>query len=174
MNEEMLQRDEHWMRRAIVLAQRAADLGEVPVGAVLVDENNHIVGEGFNTPIADHDPSAHAEMNALRQAAAHLRNYRVVNTTLYVTLEPCAMCAGLIVHSRVARVVFGAWDEKSGAGGSVMDILQHPALNHQVDVTGGVLSEQCSQMLSAFFRQRRQEKKQAKLARQAKTPGQDQ
>ncbi|MEW9797621.1 tRNA adenosine(34) deaminase TadA [Alteromonas sp. CYL-A6] len=174
MSEQILNTDEFWMHHALSLADKAAELGEVPVGAVVVSQDNQVLGEGWNTPIGDHDPSAHAEMNALRQAAQRLQNYRVVGTTLYVTLEPCPMCAGLLVHSRVSRVVFGAWDAKSGAAGSVMNLLNHPDLNHQVEITGGVLQTACSDMISAFFRRRRQEKKREKEALRAMKPAPDQ
>lgn len=140
------------------LAARAETAGEVPVGAVLV-QDNEILAEGWNQPIATHDPSAHAEMLALRAATAKLANYRLPqNTTLYVTLEPCAMCAGTLVHARVGRVVFGAADPKSGAVGSALQVLQHPALNHQPDVTGGVLADECGEQLRGFFRARRQKR----------------
>lgn len=140
------------------LAGRAEANGEVPVGAVVV-KGGQIVGEGFNGCIGLHDPSAHAEMLALRQAGQQLQNYRLVDCTLYVTLEPCAMCAGLLVHSRVQRLVYGAADAKAGACGSVFDLVRHPQLNHQLEVTGGVLAAQCSEQLSAFFRRRRAEQK---------------
>ncbi|QJR81791.1 tRNA adenosine(34) deaminase TadA [Alteromonas pelagimontana] len=156
MNEENHYIDEKWMRHALTLAARAEALGEVPVGAVVVIDNS-VVGEGWNASITEHDPSAHAEMRALRAAAREIENYRVVDATLYVTLEPCSMCAGLLVHARVKRVVFGAYDLKTGAAGSVMQLLQHPQLNHQIDVQGGVLADTCGGMISAFFRRRRKE-----------------
>lgn len=167
------QDDEFWMQHALTLADRAEAQGEVPVGAVVV-KDDEILGEGWNSPITDNDPTAHAELRALKAAAQKVQNYRVVDATLYVTLEPCAMCAGLIVHARVKRVVFGAWDTKTGAAGSVMQLLQHPALNHQVEITGGVMAEACGDKLSAFFKRRREEKKQAKqVAREAAMkPGQ--
>ena len=158
--------DLRWMRHALRLADKAQAIGEVPVGACVVF-NNTVIGEGWNTPITDCDPSAHAEMNAVRMAARHRQNYRVVDATLYVTLEPCSMCAGMLVHARIKRVVFGAWDAKTGAAGSVMNLLQHPALNHQPDVLPGVLSEECANKISAFFKQRRNEIKQAKKAKKA-------
>lgn len=154
--------DEYWMRYALSLAEQAERAGEIPVGAVLV-QNNQIIGEGWNRSIAEHDPSAHAEMVAVRQGALHLQNYRLLDTTLYVTLEPCAMCAGLMVHSRIRRLVFGAYDAKTGAVGSVINLVQHPMLNHQLAVTGGVLANECGEKLSMFFRQRRQQHKQLKL-----------
>jgi tRNA(adenine34) deaminase len=146
--------DETWMQRAIALAALAQEHGEVPVGAVLVLDNT-VIGEGYNRPIQQHDPSAHAEIQAIRQACLQQRNYRLPNTTLYITLEPCAMCAGAIVHARIARVVFGAFDARAGAAGSVMNLLQHAALNHQVDIHGGLLEEVCANMLKQFFRARR-------------------
>ena len=150
--------DEYWMRHAMQLARRAWDEGEVPVGAVLVHEGR-VIGEGWNRPIGHHDPTAHAEIMALRQGGKVLENYRLLNTTLYVTLEPCVMCAGAMVHSRIGRVVFGARDEKTGAAGSLMDVLGHPGMNHQIHITEGILAEECAGMLSDFFRQRRAEKK---------------
>lgn len=147
-------RDEVFMRHALMLARRARRAGEVPVGAVLVHEDR-IVGEGWNRPIATHDPSAHAEMVALREAARRLGNYRLGGTTLYVTLEPCVMCAGAIVHARVARLVFGAADPKAGAVSSVYDVIAAPRLNHRVEWTGGVCAEACGALLREFFRERR-------------------
>jgi len=126
----------------------------VPVGAVLV-RGESVLGEGWNQPIAAHDPSAHAEMVALRAAAARAANYRLPGTTLYVTLEPCAMCAGALVHARVARVVFGARDPRAGAGGSVLNLLQHPALNHRTEITAGVAEQAAAALLLRFFRARR-------------------
>ncbi|WP_338885536.1 tRNA adenosine(34) deaminase TadA [Xenorhabdus sp. TH1] len=146
------------MRRAIDLAMQAQAKGEIPVGAVLVADNK-VIAEGFNHPITDHDPTAHAEIIALRQGGRQLQNYRLLNTTLYVTLEPCVMCAGAMVHSRIQRLVYGASDMKTGAAGSLMDILRHPGMNHQIDIIGGVLAEECSTMLSAFFKQRREQHK---------------
>jgi tRNA(adenine34) deaminase len=138
------------MRRALELAARAEADGEVPVGAVLV-KNETVVAEGWNRPIAVHDPTAHAEIEALRNGARALQSYRLTGTTLYVTLEPCPMCAAAIVHARVERVVFGAWDPRIGAAGSVFDLLNAPALNHRVDAFGGVLGEECGERLRAFF-----------------------
>lgn len=143
------------------LAERAEQQGEVPVGAVLV-HNGKVLGEGWNQMISQSDPSAHAEMQAVRAAAAALGNYRLLDTTLYVTLEPCSMCAGMLVHSRIKRLVFGASDYKTGAAGSVMDLVRHPQLNHQLEVTAGVLAAECSTQLSAFFQRRRQEQKAAR------------
>ncbi len=145
---------EYWMRHALMLAQRAWDEGEVPVGAVLV-HNNRVIGEGWNRPIGHHDPTAHAEIMALRQGGLVLQNYRLLDTTLYVTLEPCVMCAGAMVHGRIGTLVFGARDLKTGAAGSLMDVLHHPGMNHRVEIVEGTLSDECSGMLSEFFRQRR-------------------
>jgi len=142
------------MRRAIELAYQAEAMGEVPIGAVVVS-NDTIVGEGWNQPIVSRDPTAHAEIIALRAAAAHLRNYRLPGTTLYVTLEPCSMCAGAIVHARIGRVVFGAADPKAGAGGSVVNLLNFDRLNHRAEVTGGVLGDECAAQLKAFFQAKR-------------------
>ena len=143
-------RDERWMRRALVQAERAANAHEVPVGAVVV-LNNEIIGTGRNQPLGTHDPTAHAEVVALRDAAQNLQNYRLSGTTLYVTLEPCLMCAGAIIQARVERVVFGAFDEKAGAVGSTANLLQSPIANHQCRVTSGVLRDECSAVLEQFF-----------------------
>ena len=144
-----------FMQRAIALAEVAQQAGEVPVGALLV-RDGEIIGEGWNRPIGTHDPSAHAEIIALRDAAARVQNYRLSGTTLYVTLEPCPMCAGAIIHARVARVVFGASDPRGGAAGSVFDLLPSDhRFNHRVGVDGGVLADICSDQLRAFFRSRR-------------------
>jgi tRNA(adenine34) deaminase len=142
------------MRQALALAERAEAIDEVPVGALLVREDR-VLGAGFNTMIRDRDPSAHAEINALRMAARAEDNYRLPGSTLYVTLEPCSMCAGAIVLARIERVVFAATDPRTGAAGSVFRILDHPDLNHRCLVQGGVLAEQSSAMLKAFFRRRR-------------------
>jgi len=157
---------ERWMRHALTLAQRAWDEGEVPVGAVLVYQNQ-VIGEGWNRPIGRHDPTAHAEIMALRQGGLVLQNYRLIDTTLYVTLEPCVMCAGAMVHSRIGQLVFGARDAKTGAAGSLIDVLHHPGMNHRVDITEGVLAESCSAMLSDFFRHRREQKKALRRAAQS-------
>lgn len=146
--------DHHWMGRALTLAARAATLGEVPVGAVLLGDNQ-LLAEAHNRPILDCDPTAHAEILALRRAAARVGNYRLPGTTLYVTLEPCPMCAGALIHARVERVVYAARDPRTGAAGSVFELLQSPWLNHRTRVTHGPLSEQSGQMLRIFFRQRR-------------------
>lgn len=154
MNDDSCHQDLAWMTRALTLAERAEAIGEVPVGAVLVGEGR-VLGEGFNTMIRDRDPSAHAEINALRMAGQAQDNYRLPGSTLYVTLEPCSMCAGAIVLARVERVVFAASDPRTGAAGSVFQILDHPELNHRCRVEGGLLSEASSAMLKAFFRKRR-------------------
>ncbi|QEY61521.1 tRNA adenosine(34) deaminase TadA [Metapseudomonas lalkuanensis] len=151
-------RDEYFMREALALALQGAALGEVPVGAVLVKEGE-IVGRGFNCPISGHDPSAHAEMVAVRDAASRLENYRLVGSTLYVTLEPCSMCAGLIVHSRITRVVYGATEPKAGVAVSRGQFFDQEFLNHRVLVEGGVLAQECSEMLSSFFQARRAARK---------------
>ncbi len=158
----MTKNDQQFMQRAIELAQQAEAINEIPVGAVVVYQDN-IIGEGFNQSISLNDPSAHAEMLAIRQAGKTLNNYRLLNCTLYVTLEPCAMCAGLLVHSRIKRLVFGADDAKTGSAGSVFNLVASEKLNHQIEVFGGVMAEQCSAMLSAFFKRRRKEIKAAKL-----------
>ncbi|MFC6377856.1 tRNA adenosine(34) deaminase TadA [Tatumella terrea] len=150
--------DEYWMRYAMTLATRAQENNEVPVGAVLV-QGGEVIAEGWNHPIGDHDPTAHAEMMALRNGGKALENYRLLDTTLYVTLEPCTMCAGAMIHSRISRLVYGARDAKTGAAGSLLDILHHPGMNHRIVVKGGVLAEACANQLSEFFRQRRAQKK---------------
>jgi tRNA(adenine34) deaminase len=142
------------MRRALLLARRAADEGEVPVGALVVVDNE-IIGEGWNRPIASSDPTAHAEIVALRAGAACVSNYRLGNATLYATLEPCAMCIGAVLNARVKRVVFGAWDAKAGACGSVIDLPREPRLGQSVDVFGGVCSEEAAALLRQFFESRR-------------------
>jgi tRNA(adenine34) deaminase len=146
--------DERFMRRALELARHAETLGEVPVGAVVVHDTE-IIGEGWNQPVTSNDPTAHAEIMALRAAAQRARNYRLTDTTLYVTLEPCAMCAGAIVHARIGRVVFGAPDPKAGAGGSVFNLLANERLNHRASVQGGVLAEESARLLQGFFQGRR-------------------
>ncbi len=146
--------DEFYMREAMSLAQAAECLGEVPVGAVVV-KDGQIVGRGFNSPIGEHDPTAHAEIAALRDAARNLGNYRLPGCTLYVTLEPCAMCAGAILHARIARVIYGARDAKTGVHGSVVDLFAVERLNHHTSIEGGVLAAECGAMLSTFFAARR-------------------
>lgn len=149
--------DEDFMRMAITLAQAAASQGEVPVGAVIV-KNGEVIGRGQNAPISLNDPTAHAEIQAMRQAAQHLGNYRLVDCTLYVTLEPCAMCSGAIQHARIARLVYGASDLKTGCCGSVVDLMAEQKLNHHCEVTQAVMAEECGTLLSTFFKQRRLEK----------------
>lgn len=146
--------DEEYMQLALQLARQGADAGEVPVGALVVCDGE-IVGRGYNAPISRHDPSAHAEIQAMREAAQALGNYRLVGCTLYVTLEPCAMCAGAIQHARIARLVYGAADPKTGACGSVVDLMQEARLNHHCEVQGDVLAESCGSLLSEFFATRR-------------------
>ena len=143
------------MRLAIEQAHAAQAQGEVPVGAVVVDSRGDVLGVGFNRTIQDHDPTGHAEIVALRAAAQHLANYRLPDATLYVTLEPCAMCMGAIMHARLARVVFAASDPKTGACGSVINLPQESRLNHHTEVIGGVLGQECGETLREFFRQRR-------------------
>lgn len=149
--------DETFMREALSLARQAWAEGEVPVGAVVV-KDGAIIGRGFNRPISGHDPTAHAEIQAMRAAAQHLGNYRLPGCTLYVTIEPCTMCAGAIIHARIARVVYGARDAKTGAHGSVVDLFAEPRLNFHAEVLGGVLAEDCGKMLSDFFAERRAQK----------------
>lgn len=146
--------DEQYMRRALELAKRASDSGEVPVGVVLV-RDGEIVGEGWNQPIGRCDPTAHAEVMALRDAGKHCNNYRLLDTTLYVTLEPCVMCVGAMVHARVGRLVFGAWDPKSGGVCSVGGLLDNFPFNHKIIWQGGILAEVCGELLRAFFADRR-------------------
>ena len=146
--------DRQFMKQALEQAQLAALAGEVPVGAILV-RDGQVISKGFNKPITNHDPSAHAEMLALRQAALAEQNYRLPGTTLYVTLEPCTMCAGAILHARVDRIVYGAPDPKTGAAGSVMDVFSSKQINHQTIVNGGIMAEECGQLLKTFFKERR-------------------
>ncbi|MFT5281879.1 MAG: tRNA(adenine34) deaminase [Kangiellaceae bacterium] len=153
----------YFMEKAIEQAKLAEQIGEIPVGAVVV-LNQHIIGAGYNRSISEKDPSLHAEMVAIRNAAKTLGNYRLIDASIYVTLEPCSMCAGLLVHSRLKQLVFGAHDLKTGAAGSVMNIVQHDALNHKVDVVSGVLGDICSEHLSQFFSARRAQKKAHKAA----------
>lgn len=146
--------DQQWMREALACAEQAQALDEVPVGAVVV-LNNHVIARGFNQPISHHDPTAHAEIVALRAAAQVIGNYRLLDTTLYITLEPCAMCAGAIIHARVKRVVFGAIDTRGGAVQSILRLFDAPQLNHRVVYEGGVLEKECGDLLRAFFQARR-------------------
>jgi len=149
--------DIEYMQIALQLAQEAAAAGEVPVGAIIV-KHGQIIGRGYNAPITMHDPSAHAEIRAIRDAARHLGNYRLVDCTLYVTLEPCAMCSGAIQHARIAKVFYGASDPKTGACGSVVNLMAEPKLNHHTEISGGLLAEQCGATLSTFFAARRKSK----------------
>jgi len=151
--------DEFYMREALSMARSAECLGEVPVGAIVVLDGD-IVGRGFNSPIGKSDPTAHAEIAALRDAARKLENYRLPGCELFVTLEPCAMCAGAILHSRIARVIYGARDHKTGVHGSVVDLFAVERLNHHTEVVGGVLADECGQMLSSFFAGRRAKREQ--------------
>jgi tRNA(adenine34) deaminase len=146
--------DELWMQEALREAQRALALGEVPVGAVVVREGR-IIGRGCNQPISANDPTAHAEVLALREAARSIGNYRLPDCDLYVTVEPCAMCAGAIIHARIRRLIYGADDPKAGAVHSILQVLNHPKLNHQVEITPGVLASRCMDLLQTFFRERR-------------------
>lgn len=146
--------DEIYMQRALELAEQAQNADEVPVGAVLVMDDK-IVGEGYNQVISLSDPSAHAEAQAIRSAGQAIDNYRLVNATLYVTLEPCAMCAGLITHARVKRLVFGATDPRTGATGTAIEVINHASMNHKVEVHSGVMAEECGDILRRFFRARR-------------------
>jgi tRNA(adenine34) deaminase len=149
-----LSRDEAWMRHALELAARAEAEGEVPVGALVV-RDDLVLGEGWNQPVALRDPTAHAEVLAMRSAALKVGDYRLGGATLYVTLEPCPMCAAAIAHARIDRLVFGAWDPRQGAAGSAFNLVAAPALNHRVDAFGGVLSEECGALLRRFFADRR-------------------
>jgi tRNA(adenine34) deaminase len=149
-----MRQDEPYLKLALAQARLAAEAGEVPVGAIVVFENE-IVGRGRNAVLGSNDPTAHAEIVALREAALRLKNYRLTGCELYTTLEPCAMCAGAIIHARIARLVYGAADPKAGAAGSALDVINHPKLNHQPQVVGGVMAEECGELLRAFFRERR-------------------
>ena len=145
---------EQWMRRAYELAVKARDNDEVPVGAVIVLDDR-IIGEGWNQPISSNDPTAHAEVIALKQAGKHINNYRLPGATMYVTLEPCAMCAGALVHARLAKLVYATDEPKSGACGSVLDITRHDALNHNVEIECGTMQDECRKLLQDFFQQKR-------------------
>jgi len=150
--------DHQFMAKAYQLAQQAEAIDEIPVGAVVV-ANGEIIGEGFNQSILLNDPSAHAEMLAVRNAGEKIENYRLLDCTLYVTLEPCTMCAGLLIHSRIKRLVFATTDLKTGAAGSAFDLVTHEKHNHRIDITTGIMKEACSTLLSDFFKRRRAEKK---------------
>ncbi len=152
---------QHWMEKALALATKAEALGEVPVGAILV-KDNQIIGEGFNQSILNHDPTAHAEIIAMREAGKKVENYRLVDTTLYITLEPCAMCAMAMVHARIKRVVYATREPRTGAAGSLYQLLQHQGHNHQIEIIDGVLREQSAEMLTLFFRTKREKLKQTK------------
>ncbi|WP_299976174.1 tRNA adenosine(34) deaminase TadA [uncultured Pseudoteredinibacter sp.] len=156
------EQDQYWMRYCLRLAEQGAQLGEVPVGAVLV-QNNRLLAEAFNQPIGRCDPCAHAEILVLREGGEKLKNYRLSNTSLYVSLEPCSMCAGALVHARVERLIYGASEPKAGAIESQANFLGSDYLNHRVSCVGGVLAQEASEQLSAFFKRRRKEKKAAKL-----------
>lgn len=146
--------NESYLALALAQARLAAEAGEVPVGAIIVFEDE-IVGRGRNAVLGSNDPTAHAEIVALREAALRLSNYRLTGCELYTTLEPCSMCAGAIIHARIARLVYGAADPKAGAAGSALDVINHPKLNHQLQLIGGVMAEECGELLRAFFRERR-------------------
>ena len=158
---EQQNNDQKWIKYALSLADRAEALGEIPVGAVLV-KDNRVIAEGWNLSISSHDACAHAEVVTLREAGKIINNYRLLDCTLYVTLEPCPMCAGALVHARVKRLVYGAADYKTGAAGSVFNLLQNDKLNHQVEITAGVLAELCAAKISTFFKGRRLQKKELK------------
>lgn len=150
--------DEYYMARALELAKQGQALGEVPVGAIIV-KDGQIIGEGFNQPISSHDPTAHAEIVALRDAALRIENYRLIDCTLYVTIEPCTMCAGSLIHARIKRLVFGATEPKAGVVGSNDNALLLPHFNHAIEVVAGVLADQCSRLMSDFFAARRAARK---------------
>lgn len=156
--------DTQWMTYALQLAAKGEAIGEVPVGAVIVQDDK-ILGEGFNQPISSHDPTAHAEIIALRQAASQVQNYRLVGSTIYVTLEPCTMCVGALVHARIARLVFGTTETKAGAVVSKSQLLDNDYFNHRVDYVGGLMAQQCQHQLSDFFATRREQKRKEKLER---------
>lgn len=158
-NLSLSEQDRHFMQHALALADRAEQAGEIPVGAVVVNPQGEIIGEGWNLAINNSDPSAHAEIQAIRMAAAEIQNYRLIDCTLYVTLEPCPMCAGAILHSRIGRLVFGAMDYKTGAVGSRYHLFEDYKMNHAVEIQGGVMAKACSQKLSNFFKKRRAEKR---------------
>ena len=154
MNDVPQTGDEHWMLQALLRAEKAEQQDEVPVGAIIV-KDNQLIAEGWNQPIQNNDPSAHAEMQAMRAAGKILNSYRLVDTTLYVTLEPCSMCVGAMIHARIKRLVFAAYDTKTGATGSAINLLNHAAHNHRIEVQSGVLEEQSRELLQNFFRRKR-------------------
>lgn len=158
-HEHLLEIDIAFMQQALALAKRAGEAGEVPVGAIVV-KDGAVIGQGSNAPISASDPTAHAEIMAMRDAAKYLGNYRLVDCTLYVTLEPCAMCSGAIQHARIARLVYGASDPKTGACGSIINLMGEPKLNHHTDVTQGICAHECGTVLSEFFAARRKKKSQ--------------
>ena len=155
MSFEHLKTDEYYMQMALKLAKEAGGKNEVPVGAVIVASSGNIIGMGYNSPIASKDPTAHAEIVAIREASRKLGNYRLLNTTMYVTIEPCPMCAGALIHARVKRLVFGAHDPKGGACGSLYNLVHDTRLNHRLDVKGGVLAHRARDIIQAFFKKRR-------------------
>lgn len=157
MSDALQTDDEYWMQQALLLAEKAEQQDEVPVGAIIV-KDKQLIAEGWNQPIQNRDPSAHAEMQAMRAAGKALNNYRLVDTTLYVTLEPCSMCVGAMIHARVKRLVFAAYDTKTGAAGSAIDLLHHGAHNHRIEVVAGVLETQSRALLQNFFRKKRETK----------------
>ena len=146
--------DQYWMQKALQLAQQAEVEDEVPVGALIV-KDNQLIAEAWNQPIQSHDPTAHAEIMAMRKAGQVLQNYRLMGATLYVTLEPCSMCVGAMIHARINRLVFGAYDPKTGAAGCAIELIHAAAHNHRIEVTAGVMEEQCREMLQQFFRKKR-------------------
>ena len=148
--------DAAWMQHALEQAELAAAAGEVPVGALVI-KDGEIIGQGYNRNLLDNDPTAHAEIVALRQAAARLGNHRLTGCTMVATIEPCSMCAGALIHARIARLVYGASDPKAGAAGSTIQVINHPSLNHRMEVTAGILAGKCSEVLQNFFRQKRQQ-----------------
>lgn len=157
----MMYSDDDWMKEALARAERAKAQNEVPVGAIVVQDNG-IIGEGWNQSIQTYNPTAHAEILALNQAGQYCQNYRLVNATLYVTLEPCMMCAGAMIHSRIVRLVYGASDIKTGAAGSFIDLLTLPGINHKMIITSGVLAKECGNLISDFFKIRREQIRQNK------------
>lgn len=144
-----------WMKEAFNLALIAQEQGEVPIGAILIDDQNQVLGRGWNQMLQKHDPSGHAEIIALREAGQHAQNYRLQNTTLYVTLEPCCMCAGALIQARIKRLVFATRDFKAGAAGSIFNLFQHPSLNHQIQIDEGFMQAECANLLSNFFKAKR-------------------